>query len=361
MKIYIISALNGNKFAGPSYSVPRTVYQLSFTEMIIWINVGYNYECNEEIKKRIIYINYIEYKKKGVQNIFNEYGEPEIAIFEELYNLEFCFIAKTLHKRKIPYMIVPRGCLCSDAQSKKIIKKKLANLLFFNRFIKNASCIQYLTKNEAKDSGRVWNKNYCIIPNGIDISNVDIKKNYTKPIKGIFIGRIDIFHKGLDLFISAFAEWNKKHKDNLVVDIYGSDSIGDKKKIISLINNKNLNNIIHVHGPIYDEDKKNELLSHDFFILTSRFEGHPMGLLEALSFGLPALVTEGSNMRQEIYDYNCGWTSDNSVEGIIRSLDLLYNDMSKLKEMSNNALKLARQYSWEIISEMIINQINIYK
>ena len=38
----------------------------------------------------------------------------------------------------------------------------------------------------------------------------------------------------------------------------------------------------------------------DLFIHTFRFEGHPIAVLEALSYGIPCLLTPGTNMAGEV-------------------------------------------------------------
>ena len=76
-------------------------------------------------------------------------------------------------------------------------------MLMFNSFSKRAAAIQYLTEDEKLNSGHKWNCTSCVIPNGIDFSSLKqgIVHNYDNidnVIKGIFIGRISIYHKGLD-------------------------------------------------------------------------------------------------------------------------------------------------------------------
>ena len=47
--------------------------------------------------------------------------------------------------------------------------------------------------------------------------------------------------------------------------------------------------VVKLNREIDEEEKRQILLDTDVFIQTSRFEGMPMGILEALSYGLPCL------------------------------------------------------------------------
>jgi glycosyltransferase involved in cell wall biosynthesis len=67
--------------------------------------------------------------------------------------------------------------------------------------------------------------------------------------------------------------------------------------------------------------RKTPLLASDVFLIPSRFEGHPMALIEALSYGLPCVATTtGSNMRREVEEFNAGWTADCSSESLKKAL-----------------------------------------
>ena len=93
------------------------------------------------------------------------------------------------------------------------------------------------------------------------------------------------------------------------------------------------------------------LTQADAFIMTSRFEGLPMGMIEALAYGLPVLATQGTNLADVVDAADAGWTSDNTVDGVVRMLNAAIRDKDQYKEKSNNALALSKQYSWEGIAE----------
>lgn len=105
-------------------------------------------------------------------------------------------------------------------------------------------------------------------------------------------------------------------------------------------------------GEISGRAKEECLLNSDVFVLTSRFEGHPMGLIEALAYGVPALVTPGSNMEKEIREADAGWTCDElTVEKVVAMLQTMLAELKQLPVKSKNAIKLAEPYDWDKLAE----------
>lgn len=131
-----------------------------------------------------------------------------------------------------------------NAQHKHYWKKVLGNMLMFNSFSKRAAAIQYLTEDEKLNSGHKWNCTSCVIPNGIDFSSLKqgIVHNYDNidnVIKGIFIGRISIYHKGLDLLVDACKQIETLlRKRHVQIEIYGPDREHEKDKLRNLIERK---------------------------------------------------------------------------------------------------------------------------
>lgn len=350
MNILYITYLFNKKWAGPSYSVPNQIYAQSKYDNVFWYNVN-DFIKDKKVEEIECYTT-IEYPSLKISDLPHPFNKPDLVIFEGFYFYRFYRISKECVKCRIPYIVIPRSSLTDSGQRSKFLKKRLGNFVFFNKFAKKATAIQYLTHQEFLDSTNKWNDEHLIIPNGITPKSI-VKKEFNKNgLKGIFIGRLDIYQKGLDIFIEACAKLKDElDKNNCTIDIHGPDISGSKSKLEELIKTHKLQNILYVKDGIYDQEKENKQLNSDFFILTSRFEGHPMGLIEALSYGLPCLVTTGSNMANEVIKADAGWTADVSVDSIQSALKEVLNDKYNLHRKSQNALKLSELYNWNEIAK----------
>ena len=72
-----------------------------------------------------------------------------------------------------------------------------------------------------------------------------------------------------------------------------------------------------------------------------------MGILEALSYGLPCLVTEGTTFAQTIQGNDAGWNGGTSAQTIAKALRSAVSSRSRFGEMSANALRTAEAHSWD--------------
>ena len=254
-----------------------------------------------------------------------------------------------IQNAKIPYIIVPRCSLTASALKKKRLKKRIGNMVYFNRFIKNAAGIQYLTDREKEESGDHWNKNGFVIPNGITVP--DINKTYhSDRIEMTFIGRIDVYHKGLDLLLEVCHKLSESLKTSKVhISLYGSGKKKDVEAVKSMINR--CSGIVDYMGPVQGYEKHLVLMETDVFLLTSRFEGMPMGVLEALSYRIPIMITNGTNMAPVVEEYDCGWCDDVSEEGISKLFQRVMEERDLIAEKGEKGINAAYSYDWNTIAQ----------
>lgn len=128
-----------------------------------------------------------------------------------------------------------------------------------------------------------------------------IKKTTTKKNKKftlLFVGRLNVTHKGLDLLEGIF---NRLLKEHIQIDLRICGSGEDGKKIISNLIKKYPKNIKWL-GFLNTESLNNEYKNADLFILTSRNESFSLVVLEAQSYGLPVVSFNIKGPRDIITD-----------------------------------------------------------
>jgi len=278
------------------------------------------------------------------------------VIFHSTYIIEHVKIARMLKINKIPYVIVPRGGFSKGAKHIKKWKKKLGDVLIFKKYFNSPNSFQFLTKVE-KDESVYRTDHDFILPNGINNPKIKKTDSIGSNINIIFIGRLDIYHKGLDLLVDAVALIkNKLEVENVSIDLYGPDVRNSKKKLTQLIASNKIDNIIKINDSIFSEEKTKVLCNADIFIQTSRFEGLPMGILEALSVGLPCILTPGTNLSKEVKDYFAGIEVMPDSKSISIGMLTMIDYVKSGKSLTENAITLASNYSWESIAKKSIDK-----
>ena len=320
MNILYVSNLSNNIDSGLNWSVPAGVKSQQKYDNVLWIDltIGAFQQHWSEVEA---YHNIAEYGGKLKLSLLPfPFSRPDVVVFEGFYYLNQVRFAKELHRNGVPYVIIPRGSLTSMALKmggwKKRLKKQLAHVLLFNRFVSAAAALQYLTTEEAIESCQHFHTPYFILPNGISLP-ARRKDGFSKGIRALFIGRLDIHHKGLDLLLTSINEMKSALKsEGFTLDIYGAPRY-DVTRITEMIDKLDLSDMVTNHARVVTgKEKQQIILNADVFVLTSRFEGHPMGLIEALSYGLPVLITRGSNMLDEVLISHAGWGAETTVDGL---------------------------------------------
>ena len=353
MNILFISNLTGNLWAGPNNSVPAQILAQSKIDNVFWYNLNHN-KRKEWTENGLDCKNLDDIGSGRLNDLPSPFNNPDITVIEGVYLYPFSKMIADIQKAGIPYILIPRSGLTVQSQKRKPFKKIIGNALYFKRMIKKAAAIHYLTQQEKEDSEKInWNKNSFIVPNGMYMPEaLSSGSNDGKTIT--YIGRLEIYQKGLDLLLEACDCLNKELNENHIkINLYGPNQENTKEKLEEIIKSKNLQDIISLGESVIGEEKKKIMLNTDVFLMTSRFEGLPMGLLEALSYGLPCFATRGTNMADEIKETNSGWTAENDLDSIKNQMSKMIYDIKDgtlIKEKSCNARKLAENYNWDSIA-----------
>lgn len=343
MTILHIANTTGDLCSGVQVVVPQHIEAQNKFVTVGCVNLT-NVKLSDSVPQ------FIYTKDLKIKNLPHPFDKPDVVVFHECYRIEYLKIAKQLKKLKVPYIILPHGELSREAQRKKRFKKLAANILFFNKFARRASALQCLSERERDTTG--FNKNKFVGTNGVDVPDTKKEKFSGDGLKLIYIGRLDAFHKGLDILIGAVAKSKKIFFDNNVtLDIYGPDKLGRFAHLEELVKQNGVGEVVTLHREIFGEEKIEKLLNADIFVQTSRFEGMPLGILEALSFGVPCLVTEGTTLKNTIEQGGAGWGATTDIGGVCGAFDKIIAEKEQLKDKSGNAVKIVKDnFCWDKIA-----------
>jgi glycosyltransferase involved in cell wall biosynthesis len=212
--------------------------------------------------------------------------------------------------KKCPFIVAPRGEFSEGALQIKYLKKAL--FITVSRLLELYSKVlwQASSKYEAADIKRIFGERVRRIFIAPDIfSSMPIHQdlvvsdmNETRPIQLIFISRISP-KKNLDFVFKLLEKLSIK----IELDIYGE--IDDAKyweRCKRIKKDLPENIVVRYHGPIEHSKIFDVFAKHDIFILPTHGENYGHVIIEALSVGVPVLISDQTPW-QDVEFKEVGW------------------------------------------------------
>lgn len=274
---------------------------------------------------------------------------PDVVIFHSHYCFEYLKLYRTLVKKQIPYFIEPHGSFGRLALQKSKYKKLLVNHILLRSFMKKAKGYIFLNEAEKEDARY---RTHCdlVIPNGINVAEIEEEYTPKRDWSFYFIGRYDINHKGLDYLFDAL-DILEQQGESIRLELYGAGSDRNTDYINQRIAGYSSLQVTNC-GPLYGTAQKETLEKRGIMVLTSRYEGFPMTVLESWRYGNPCLVTKGTNVMDEVVAEALGWGTELESEKIANALLQAKNDYANEQEFYIGRCKsyVKYTYSWEQIA-----------
>ena len=255
-------------------------------------------------------------------------------------------------------LLLWRGGLSNKSVACEHFKFEMYNK--FTRTMRNLLYTQFrqvvvLTENDEKKFTRIL-KNVSVIPNMISVNATKSAGADSKRM--ISVGRLHP-QKGYDLLLQALPRVFDQAPD-WTLDIFGEGE--DYEKLIELCRHLKLTQYVHFKG--YTSNIEQEYAHAALYIMSSRFEGFPMVLLEAAACQLPIVSFQCPEGPETILANGGGLLvpPENSIELGKTILKVIKEDQLRA-QLRNETIKITETYSPTIIYEKWMNlfrRIQIY-
>lgn len=232
--------------------------------------------------------------------------------------------------------------IISDRNDPKIEFASKIYRFLFGRLFRNVDGFVFQTEdakefyNENIDMKNKVNKIiYNPINNSFLVKNYSINRNN----EIVSVGRLTE-QKNFRLLIEAFSDISDEIPDYKLL-IYGE---GDQREELEkLIKEKNMSNKIILKG--VTKNVKEKIYNASLFVLSSRFEGMPNALIEAMSLGLPVVATDcpcGGPKKLITNGENGFLVKNNNKKELEEAIKKIINDKELSERLQKNAIKIQK-------------------
>jgi len=276
--------------------------------------------------------------------------DVQLAHLHSVFTPPNAMLARRL---RIPYVVSPHGGYAPASLARNARRKAVYGRLIERPMLRRAALRVALTEVEARDlvtfaAGRP----IAVIPNGVAPVPGRVDRSSFRRELGLgpeerlllFVGRLDVLHKGLDVLLDGVAQ-----APGWYLALVGSDFRDGRSWLLGRAEDLDLVPRLAITGPRHGRQLHEAFAAADCFALTSRWEGLPIALLEALAHGVPPVVSPAVDRLVGVSEARAGWVAEAPELGaLLRGLQAL--DPSDRDSRAQAARTLAARYDWAAVA-----------
>jgi len=320
-------------------------YPLSDKVKVVNLDIGFEelWTCSF-FKKVIVYLKkQCLYKKLLKQELLHI--RPDITI--SLLRREINFLTSIKDGSiKIGELHVNRSNYRNFEPDETNVLKNLFSKLWMNNLVSNLKQLDRFVVLTEEDHHK-WPElnNVVVIPDPLTFSSITYSQLTEKRV--IAVGRY-VYQKGFDLLLKSWALVEKSTSD-WILTIVGQ---GERSPYDSLIDELSIDRTrCKLLGPT--DRIQEEYMSSSFFVMSSRFEGFGMVLVEAMANGLPVISFDcPCGPKDIIQNHIDGLLVENgNIERLAEAIIWMIQHPEERQKMANRAAENVQRFKIEQIAE----------
>jgi glycosyltransferase involved in cell wall biosynthesis len=237
--------------------------------------------------------------------------------------------------------VTPHGGLTRQNRQSKRLKKNLYVWLLERSRLRAASAITLVSPQEVEvvhDDVPDYRGIVRWVPNPVEARNLEgwSWEEDTKAKRLVFLGRFHIVNKGLDI-LSDIASL-MPDTEFLLYGIADAKTQGELDRL-----RRRAPPNVHFHKPVFGIEKARALTNASLYIQTSRWEGFPLSVIEAMYLGVPCAIADTLFLAKLFRQEDLGLVFPPHPEQAATLLSDALSQPARLRHWSQHSREFARK------------------
>ncbi|KAA1246948.1 glycosyltransferase family 4 protein [Aquimarina sp. RZ0] len=338
---FVINTLNGGGAERVMVIIANYLAEKNYDVSLITFNEGEIFQVTPKVKRVRLHNRQKRISNHTLRSIYNlkkyykdKTKRPDVLIsFTTTINLIAIIIAKLCNLKIIV------------SEHNNHLRNLTKKAKFTKEFIYKYTDILTVLTTYDIDYYKKHKTNVMVMPNPCTFKSITDPNISREPVL-LAVGNLDRYHhKGFDNLITIVHPILKDNPDWKLKIIGG----GKTDIIKELVNKNEINDQVEFVG--FTNNVSDYMKSSEIFILSSRYEGLPMVLLEAMSQGMACVAYDCKTGPSDIINANVNGllVEDQDINKMQVALRKLISDKELRNNLRNNSIKITEKYSLELI------------
>ena len=245
-------------------------------------------------------------KFKEVKSLWSDVAKSDFIVLHQVFQLQYLALSFVLLLNGKPFAVMPHGTLTTYQRKQHRLRKFVFKLPTY-AFLKSANGIFVATKQELVQLPRNLKEKGFIVGLGIESQDKQSKSNLISPqiFNLLYMGRL-AKKKRLDIALRAFALAIKESRIDMNFIICGTGEVNEITEMKELVESLGIEEVVDFRGWVDSTQKQSVFYESSCFILTSEDENFAIAAAEALSYGIPCILSSNVALASLVAKYDAG-------------------------------------------------------
>ena len=306
-----------------------------------------------------------KYSRSMAKWLDHNVNKFDLVHVHAVFNHACISATRSCRKRNVPYVVRPLGTLDPWSMSQKRFKKRLFWIVAGRSMIRNSAGIHYTSEAEKFRTETTLNlRRGAVVPLGIEISlsdpqsgEIEFQDNFVDISRRPYVlvlSRLDP-KKGIPPLIRSFLSLRSEARfSDWQLVIAGTGKPEYRVFLEEFVREQGGAGAVHFTGWLSGEQKAAFLQNAGLLALTSYQENFGLCVMEAMSFGVPVLVSSHVDLSSEVLRTNAGWVVDVEEPSLTRGLSEALSSKDERCLRGNAGRELSKLFSWDRIGNDLI-------